>query len=92
MRACLQSWRPQGGHQHRCSYAVKLLDAVPDMTARKLAEESAEVLISAKNHLAGTDDNERFTQELDDVTYHFLVTLCERGIEPDSLMDGLRRR
>ncbi len=71
---------------------MKPLDAGPDMTARKLIEESTEELISAKNHLAGTDDDERFTQELGDVMYHFLVTMCERGIKPDSLMDGLRRR
>ncbi len=78
--------RPSG------SYTVELLDAGPDMTARKLVEESTEVLISAKNHEAGIDDDERLTQELGDVMYHFLVTMRERGIEPDALMDELRKR
>jgi phosphoribosyl-ATP pyrophosphohydrolase/phosphoribosyl-AMP cyclohydrolase len=78
--------RPSG------SYVVKLLDAGPDMTARKLVEEATEVLISAKNHVSGTDDDQRLTQELGDVLFHFLVTMRERNIEPGALMDELRRR
>lgn len=74
------------------SYTVELLEAGPDATGRKLVEEATEVLISAKNHLAGIDDEERLTQELADLLFHFLVAMRERGVEPDALMDELRRR
>jgi phosphoribosyl-ATP pyrophosphohydrolase/phosphoribosyl-AMP cyclohydrolase len=79
-------------HRPAGSYTAQLIESGPDLTARKLVEEATEVLISAKNHVAGTDDDQRLSEELGDVFFHLLVTMRERGIEPAGVMDELRNR
>ena len=78
--------RPEG------SYTTKLLETGPDLTARKVVEEATEVLIAAKNHAAGVDDDERLAEEAADLIYHLLVTLTERGVDPALMTEILRRR
>ncbi len=78
--------RPEG------SYTTTLLESGPDLPARKLVEEATEVLIAAKNHAAGIDDDQRLAEEAADVVYHLLVTLAERGIDPSLVTGELRRR
>ncbi len=78
--------RPEG------SYTTQLLNAGPDRTARKVVEEATEVLIAAKNHAAGIDDDERLAEEAADLLYHLLVTLEERGVDPSLVTEILRNR
>lgn len=78
--------RPEG------SYTTTLLETGPDLTARKVVEEATEVLVAAKNHAAGVDDDERLAEEAADLVYHLLVTLTERGVDPALVTDVLRRR
>lgn len=78
--------RPEG------SYTVQLLDGGVDDCARKIVEESAEVVLAAKNHSIGTDDDRRVAEEVADLVYHLLVLLAERGVEPAQVMDILARR
>lgn len=78
--------RPEG------SYTTQLLEAGPDLTGRKVVEEATEVLIAAKNHAAGADDDERLAEEAADLVYHLLVALAERGVDPALMTDILRRR
>lgn len=77
--------RPEG------SYTASLVAAGVDATARKVAEEAAEVLLAAKNHAAGNDDGE-LAEEAADLVYHLLVLLAERGETPAPLLDALERR
>ena len=74
------------------SNTTALLDGGPDRTARKVVEEATEVLIAAKNHAAGIDDDQRLAEEAADLVYHLLVTLAERGIDPSLVTTELRRR
>ncbi len=74
------------------SYTSLLAEAGPDLAARKVVEEATEVLIAAKNHAAGVDDDERLAEEVADVVYHLLVTLAERGVDPALTTAELRRR
>lgn len=68
--------RPEG------SYTTSLIEGGPDTTGRKVVEEATEVLVAAKNHAAGIDDDQRLAEEAADLVYHLLVTLAERGVEP----------
>lgn len=79
-------------HLPEGSYTTQLIKAGPDLTARKLVEEATEVLISAKNHAAGIDDDQRLSEEVGDVLFHLLVTMRERNIDPSGVMDELRTR
>jgi phosphoribosyl-ATP pyrophosphohydrolase/phosphoribosyl-AMP cyclohydrolase len=85
--------RPKG------SYTVTLLDGGVDVAGRKVAEEATEVLLAAKNDEAaqaagaGRDGtHERLAGEAADLLYHALVLLAERGLEPRSVIAGLRAR
>lgn len=78
--------RPDG------SYTTTLLDGGPDLAARKVVEEATEVLLAAKNHAAGTEDDLRLAEEAADLVYHLLVTLAERGVDPALVTEELRNR
>ncbi len=81
------------------SYTLRLLTGGVDLTGRKVAEEATEVLLAAKNdeaaEAAGADRTETralLVGEAGDLVYHALVLLAERGLEPGSVIDALRRR
>lgn len=57
------------------SYTTYLFEEGLDKILKKLGEESAETIISAKN-----DDDERLTAEVSDLVYHLLVLLVARGV------------
>lgn len=74
------------------SYTSLLAEAGPDLAARKVVEEAVEVLIAAKNHATGENDDQRLAEEVADVVYHLLVVLAERGVDPAQATAELRRR
>lgn len=74
------------------SYTTTLLQAGPDLTARKVAEEATEILIAAKNHASGTDDDQRVAEEVADLLFHTMVVLRERNIAPSLVIEELARR
>lgn len=74
------------------SYTARLLDAGPDLVARKLIEEATEVALAAKDHAHGTADDRRVAEEVADVIYHLLVVTAERGIDPRLALDVLAER
>lgn len=80
------SERPPG------SYTTSLLDGGPDATGRKVVEEATEVLVAAKNHAEGIDDDRRLAEEAADLLYHLLVTLAERGVDPSDVTTVLAER
>ncbi len=69
------------------SYTNYLFEKGIDKILKKVAEESAEVLIAAKN----PDDGE-VIYESADLIFHLLVMLCERGIEPKQVFAELASR
>ena len=62
------------------SYTAELIAGGTDVTSRKVVEESAEVLIAAKNHQFGGDP-QRVIEESADLIYHLLVLLAEQGLD-----------
>ncbi len=69
------------------SYTNYLLEKGIDKILKKVGEESAEIIIAAKN---GSVDEIRY--ETADLIYHLLVLLSEREINPSEVMTELEKR
>ncbi len=69
------------------SYTAKLLQGHEDKLLKKIAEESGEVIMAAKD-----GDPEHLRYEIGDVVYHLLVVMARWGITPDDLADDLLAR
>lgn len=69
------------------SYTNYLFDKGIDKILKKIGEESAEVIIGAKNENPGET-----TYEMADLFFHSLVLLNEKGIELDDVFKELKSR
>jgi phosphoribosyl-ATP pyrophosphohydrolase len=69
------------------SYTAKLLQGHEDKLLKKIAEESGEVIMAAKD-----GDQEHLRYEIGDVVYHLLVVMARWGIKPDDLAEELAAR
>lgn len=73
--------RPEG------AYTTYLFEKGVDKILKKVGEETAEVIIAAKNR-----DNDELRYEASDLIFHLLVLLRERKLPLDELMKELDRR
>lgn len=69
------------------SYTTYLYEKGVDKILKKVGEESAEVIIAAKN-----PERSELVYEASDLIYHLLVLLNERGIELDEITKQLMGR
>jgi phosphoribosyl-ATP pyrophosphohydrolase/phosphoribosyl-AMP cyclohydrolase len=69
------------------SYTNYLFDKGIDKILKKVGEESAEVIIAAKNA-----SPEEIRYETADLIYHLLVMLCEEGLSPSEVFAELEKR
>jgi phosphoribosyl-ATP pyrophosphohydrolase len=69
------------------SYVAKLLQGGQDKILKKLAEESAEVLMASKD-----GDNSHLTREMADLWFHCLILLAHHGLNPEDVFAELQRR
>ena len=69
------------------SYTNYLFDKGIDKILKKVGEETAEVIIGAKN--ASKDE---IQYEVADLMYHLSVMLCERGLNWQNIYDELYKR
>jgi phosphoribosyl-ATP pyrophosphohydrolase/phosphoribosyl-AMP cyclohydrolase len=69
------------------SYTTYLYEKGVDKILKKVGEESAEVIIAAKN-----PDRSELVYEASDLIYHLLVLLNERGVELDEISTQLKER
>lgn len=76
-----QKNRPEG------SYTTYLFDKGIDKILKKVGEETAEVIIAAKNR-----SKEEVSYEVSDLIYHLLVMLVEQGVELDDIFAELKSR
>ncbi|XEC94836.1 bifunctional phosphoribosyl-AMP cyclohydrolase/phosphoribosyl-ATP diphosphatase HisIE [Paenibacillus tarimensis] len=73
--------RPEG------AYTTYLFEKGVDKILKKVGEESAEVIIAAKNK-----DNDELRCEVSDLIFHLMVLLRERGLPLDDVMRELGQR
>jgi phosphoribosyl-ATP pyrophosphohydrolase len=69
------------------SYTNYLLEKGLDKICKKVGEESAEVIIAAKNN-----DPQELTAEIADLTYHLLVLMYASGLSPKNIAEELAKR
>ena len=78
------------------SYTAKLLNGGVDAVARKVAEEATEVVLAAKDDATAVADRDRtqtaLAGEAADLIYHTLVLLAERELDPQTVLEVLRKR
>jgi phosphoribosyl-ATP pyrophosphohydrolase/phosphoribosyl-AMP cyclohydrolase len=69
------------------SYTNYLFDKGVDKICKKVGEESAEVIIAAKNR-----NPEEVSYEAADLIYHLFVLLSEQGMQPRDVFEQLKKR
>ncbi|WP_028547082.1 bifunctional phosphoribosyl-AMP cyclohydrolase/phosphoribosyl-ATP diphosphatase HisIE [Paenibacillus taiwanensis] len=69
------------------AYTTYLFDKGIDKILKKIGEESAEVIIAAKNN-----DLSELTGELGDLLFHMLVLMRASGLPFDQVLEELQRR
>jgi len=69
------------------SYTARLLTSNEDGLLKKIAEESGEVIMAAKDA-----DREHLRYEAGDLMYHLLVVLARYGLTPSDLAEELASR
>jgi phosphoribosyl-ATP pyrophosphohydrolase len=69
------------------SYTAKLLSGPQDKLLKKIAEESGEVIIAARDH-----DVAQTRYEIADLLYHLLVVMVREGVTPADLAAELQSR
>ncbi len=69
------------------SYTNYLFTKGIDKICKKVGEESAEVIIAAKNA-----SPEEITYEASDLLYHLIVLMVERGVSLDDIYAELKKR
>jgi phosphoribosyl-ATP pyrophosphohydrolase/phosphoribosyl-AMP cyclohydrolase len=69
------------------SYTAKLLSGPQDKLLKKIAEESGEVIIAARDH-----DVAQTRYEVADLLYHLLVVMVREGVTPADLAAELQSR
>jgi len=71
------------------SYTAKLLAGPQDSLLKKIAEESGEVIMAAKD-----GDRDHLRYEIGDLVYHLLVVMTREGLTLEDLaaeLDGRRK-
>lgn len=69
------------------TYTSYLFNKGVDKILKKVGEESAEVIIAAKNK-----DNDELRAEASDLIFHLMVLLRERGLPFDAILSELKER
>jgi phosphoribosyl-AMP cyclohydrolase / phosphoribosyl-ATP pyrophosphohydrolase len=69
------------------SYTSSLFEQGEDEMLKKVGEEAVEVILAAKGQ-----GDQRLVEELADLTFHALVVLAARRLEPEAVLEELRKR
>lgn len=69
------------------SYTARLLAAGEDEILKKIGEEAVEIILAAK-----AQGDRRLVEEIADLSYHLLVLLAARDIQPADIRAELARR
>lgn len=83
----LASRLPANGGDPNSSYVAKLYHKGEDAFLKKVAEESAELIMACKDA-----DREQIVYEAADLWFHSLVALTYYGVKPEQVLNELARR
>lgn len=75
------------GADTETSYTARLLSGSEDGLLKKIAEESGEVIMAAKDM-----DSDHLRYEVADLVYHLLVVLARYNLTPSDLAEELAAR
>lgn len=76
------------------SYVASLYAKGTEKILKKVAEESAEVLMAAKDldHQTSTDNQDHLIYEVADLWFHTMVLLAHKNISSQAVTEELQRR
>ena len=76
------------------SYVASLYAKGTEKILKKVAEESAEVLMAAKDleHHASSDNQDHLIYEVADLWFHTMVLLAHKNISSQAVTEELQRR
>lgn len=69
------------------SYTSSLFKTGLPRIAQKVGEEGTEVVVASLSQ-----DDDRLVEEIADLTYHVLVLMAARGIQPEQILKELDKR
>ena len=69
------------------SYTSSLFAMGLPRIAQKVGEEGTEVVVAALSQ-----ENDRLVEEIADLTYHVLVLMAARGVDPQAVAQELEKR
>ena len=69
------------------SYVARLYAGGLNAILKKVGEEATETILAAKD-----DDEAQLVYETADLWFHVLVLLAHKGVNPDAVLQELRRR
>ena len=69
------------------SYTTYLFDKGLEKILRKIGEETTEVIVAALSQ-----SDEELIGELNDLLYHLVVLMAEKGITPEQVEEEMRKR
>jgi phosphoribosyl-ATP pyrophosphohydrolase len=86
-------------HPQADSYVASLIAKGPDAILKKIGEETAEVIIAAKNRGTVKDAETNpaaattaLVHEIADLTFHTLILMADQRIPPGAVTAELKRR
>ena len=88
----LQTRKPQNGGDPDKSYVARLLHKGPDAFLKKVAEESGEVIMAAKDLQHGHGDTQALVGEVADLWFHTMVALAHFNLSTADVVQELARR
>lgn len=87
LKRLAQALEARKGADPSSSYTAQLFAKGQDAILKKVAEESAETLLAAKD-----GDKLHLVREVADLWFHTMILLSFNGLGPDDVLAELRRR
>lgn len=88
----IESRKPANGGDPDKSYVARLLHKGPDAILKKVAEESGEAIMAAKDLQHGQGDARALVGEMADLWFHSMIVLAQFGLGPADVVAELARR
>lgn len=88
----IESRRNNAQAEQHSSYVAQLFQKGPDAFLKKIAEESAEVIMAAKDCQLQKENQQHLIKEVADLWFHSLILLAYYEAGPQDVLNELSRR